>query len=665
MKGKRLIYSLPVKIIWYLLSVAALGIFLACAIGVYIINGGNFYYKSAEDVKKEACENNYWMINDASNLLVLIISGEEEEALRYCESTNLMYEAYDEDGRKIFGNYPGSIDEPLESASSAVNVYFSDIAPYTVKARQYLEQMDAEDATIIRHYMLDNESWLFKLYIDYSFPKIDKYAVMCSLIEFIYNCRYTVYPVGIASLLLFLFGLGFLLRIAGHRPGSTDIREGMFTRAPFDLLTFLGAAVTYVLLAICSDGSVYGYSVYLIFAAVPVIFMVPAYCMSIAVRIKLGILWKNTLIFRFLNPLLCAGKRAGKGIIWLAKRLPMVWKTVLLLTLLSIMEIMVYALAYWEYDTILILWALEKILLLAALLYLALILNGLLKGGEALAAGDLSSQVDMGRMPSAFRQHGQDLNSIGAGMNRAVEERMKSEHLKTELITNVSHDIKTPLTSIINYADLIRRETTENTSITECAEKLYRQSDRLKKLIENMVEASKANTGNMEASLVPCEVGVLLVQTAGEYEQRLEERQLQLITRQPEAAVRILADGKHLWKVFDRLMSNVCSHSLPGTRVYLDVEVWKEDVFITFKNASKEPLDISAEEFMERFAGESRAKGKTTDSSTDRTTDMPKDEAGIGLGLSIARSLTELQNGKFEISIDGDLFKVNLVFKSI
>ena len=233
-------------------------------------------------------------------------------------------------------------------------------------------------------------------------------------------------------------------------------------------------------------------------------------------------------------------------------------------------------------------------------------------------------------------------------MNVAVEERMKSERLKTELITNVSHDIKTPLTSIINYADLIVEEPTENARITEYAEVLKRQSARLKKLIEDLMEASKASTGNIEVHMVPCEVGVLLTQTMGEYEQRLAELGLELVARQPEHPVRIMADGKLLWRVFDNLLNNICKYAMGGTRVYLTVEERDDKVAIAFKNISKYPLDISAEELKERFV-----RG-----------DKSRHTEGNGLGLSITQSLTQLQGGELELTVDGDFFKVVLMFDS-
>jgi signal transduction histidine kinase len=218
--------------------------------------------------------------------------------------------------------------------------------------------------------------------------------------------------------------------------------------------------------------------------------------------------------------------------------------------------------------------------------------------------------------------------------------------MKTELITNVSHDIKTPLTSIINYADLIAREKPENEKIAEYCEVLTRQSGKLKRLIEDLVEASKASTGNLEVNPVPCDASIFLQQAGGEYEEKLEAAGLSLVTKLPDREIMILADSRRMWRVFDNLMNNVCKYSQQGTRVYLSLEAEGQEAVITFKNTSARQLDISPEELMERFV-----RG-----------DSSRNTEGNGLGLSIARSLTELQGGSFSLQVDGDLFKAILRF---
>ncbi|MGN0342096.1 MAG: sensor histidine kinase [Roseburia sp.] len=273
-------------------------------------------------------------------------------------------------------------------------------------------------------------------------------------------------------------------------------------------------------------------------------------------------------------------------------------------------------------------------------------IHTLQQAAEAIEQGKLDYQVNTWGMGWDNRKLARTLEHIGNGMQTALDERMKSEHFKTELITNVSHDIKTPLTSIINYVDLLQQEQPENEKSREYLQVLARQSARLKKLIEDLMEASKAITGSISVQEEPCQVDVMLTQAAGEYEERLKEKQLELIVRKPEESVEIMADGRHLWRVFDNLLNNILKYAQPMTRVYLDLAKKDERVEIIFRNTSRLPLILTGEELKERFV-----RG-----------DSSRNTEGNGLGLSIAESLTELMKGEFEIHIDGDLFKVVLRF---
>ena len=226
---------------------------------------------------------------------------------------------------------------------------------------------------------------------------------------------------------------------------------------------------------------------------------------------------------------------------------------------------------------------------------------------------------------------------------------MKSERFRTELITNVSHDIKTPLTSIVNYVDLLQKEEPENEKQREYLEVLSRQSGKLKKLIEDLIEASKASTGNLAVDLEPCELGVLLDQTSGEYGEKLESAGLELVLQKPEKPVRVMADGRHLWRVFDNLLNNIVKYAQPGTRVYLSLSEENGKARVDFRNISREQLNISAQELTERFV-----RG-----------DASRNTEGSGLGLAIAMSLMRLQKGNMDITVDGDLFKVSLSFDTI
>ena len=281
---------------------------------------------------------------------------------------------------------------------------------------------------------------------------------------------------------------------------------------------------------------------------------------------------------------------------------------------------------------------------LALLLFLSWWAYGyyrLRQGTKTIAGGDLEYQIDTRRMPYDLRLQAEDLNNISAGLSAAVDEKMKSERFKAELITNVSHDLKTPLTSIINYVDLLKTTAQTDPKAAEYIEVLDRKSQRLKKLTEDLVEASKASTGVLSVTREKIGMSQLIDQALGEWEEKLTDKKLTLVANLPEGETWVYADGRHLWRVIDNLLSNCAKYAMEGTRVYLDLERGKGQVALSVKNISREPLNVPAERLMERFV-----RGEES-----RSTE------GSGLGLSIARSLTELQGGTFELAVDGDLFK--------
>ena len=293
-----------------------------------------------------------------------------------------------------------------------------------------------------------------------------------------------------------------------------------------------------------------------------------------------------------------------------------------------------------------LIWFLLKVLQGALVVYVILAMKELRAGGDQLAAGNLDYKVPTDRLYGEFRRHGENLNNLRQGIQHAVEEQMKSERMKTELITNVSHAIKTPLTSIVSYVDLLKKEPMPTDQAKEYLDVLDRQAARLKKLIEDLVEASKASTGSLTVHFQPTDVNVLLSQSSGEYQERLAARDLSLVLTPAEEAPWISADGQLLWRVFENLLSNAQKYAMPGTRVYLSCQATEAEVAVTFRNISATPLNISAEELMDRFV-----RG-----------DAARSTEGSGLGLSIARDLTQLQHGRFDLTIDGDLFKVVLTF---
>lgn len=468
-----------------------------------------------------------------------------------------------------------------------------------------------------------------------------------------YELRYVSIAVLVVSLILEAFVFVFLLSAAGHHGETGEIRPSFIDKIPFDLYTALTVFVGIFLIAAMAEVS-YSNTAMLVVVLIAALGVIAAlisllWCMSLAVRIKLGTTIKSCIIYRVGAWCLRLIKKVFYTFKDGLKAIPMFPRAVLVIAAILFVEFLWIAIAGTSPGKQLFGWFIERAVLVLATLYVLLSMKQLLEAGQRIAKGELGCKVDTSKLRGPFKEHGEDLNSITDGMNRAVGERMKSERFRTELITNVSHDIKTPLTSIINYVDLLEKEQPENEKMREYLEVLDRQSAKLKKLIDDLLEASKASSGSLSVNLTECELGILLDQMAGEYSEKLSAAGLELILTKPEESVKIMADGRHMWRIFDNLLNNICKYAQRGTRVYLDLTADALKATVTFRNISATRLNISGDELTERFV-----RG-----------DSSRNTEGSGLGLSIAQSLAQLQKGALDITVDGDLFKVVLRFDRI
>ena len=439
----------------------------------------------------------------------------------------------------------------------------------------------------------------------------------------------------------------FLLCAAGHKEGVEGIHLNWVDRIPLDLYLALALAIGSCVLMLGIDATGVDFVPAVILLAILLalaVLLVMSVLMTLSTRFKSGAFWKNTLVYRCLCLLSRMGKGLKDGLSYCAKHLHLYWQAGLIFAGVTLLEFLVVA-AFGS-ESICVIWFLAKLVETPLLVLILISLQKLKAGGEALAEGNLNASVDLRHMYGVLKHHGENLNSIAQGMQKAVQQQLKSERFRTDLITNVSHDIKTPLTSIVNYVDLLKKEDVQPEKAKEYIAVLDRQSARLKKLTEDLVEASKASSGTLPVHLEAVDVNVLLSQISGEYQSRFELCKLEPIVKLSSEDPQILADGKLLWRVFDNLLSNICKYAMPGTRVYFTSEVQDGRVSISFKNISNYPLDITADELLERFV-----RG-----------DSSRSTEGSGLGLSIAQSLTGLQKGTFDLVVDGDLFKANLSF---
>ena len=456
----------------------------------------------------------------------------------------------------------------------------------------------------------------------------------------------------IGSLLLAILLFAFLMAAAGHRKGTDAITPRLTEKIPFDLFTAAVALAGFAFLAYFDDmmdraSRSYDIVLLLILAGLllcAAVLLALWWCMSLAVRVKTGGLIRGTLCYKLLRFLRRAVRALwgwGKMIV---TSIPLIWRGMLILCGAEFVGLLILAMSdsgagpIGFFINLFVFFPLALLALISA--------KKLRTGASEIAKGNTAYRIDTKYLFGEFRRHAEDLNAIQSGISRAVDARLRSERMKTELITNVSHDIKTPLTSIISYVDLLSKEEIENEKAREYLEVLQRQSARLKKLTDDLVEASKASSGALPVTIEDCDLSVMLDQTAGEYGEKLTEKGLTLVVRKGEGSVPVRADVRHTQRIFDNLMGNILKYALPGTRVYLELTEGESGPAVIFRNTSRSELELSAEELTERFV-----RG-----------DASRSSEGSGLGLSIARSLAELQGGSLAVTVDGDLFKVTLGF---
>ena len=490
------------------------------------------------------------------------------------------------------------------------------------------------------------------------------------------------------SLVAFALLAVYLCCAAGHKPGSQEIRPGGLNCLPLDLYLALLMGFGLIFAYIGIDGvrylmsqgntiafAYYGYGGYLCCLGFV------GFCFACAAQFKApgcywwrhsitGLCWKGLvwcwrffwkcaawcyrILWAIALPILswAAGlvkkawafvkklwKRFWKLLARLYGLLPLVWQWVL--TGLMIYGGFAMALGF-DSGFLLLVVVLAG---MALIVYSAYIFGTLLDAAKRMRGGDLDIKVDEKYMLGAYKDMARELNGLSDVVQLAAQKQMRSERMRTELITNVSHDIKTPLTSIINYVDLLQKPHSQEDG-EKYLEVLSRQSARMKRLIDDLIELSKASTGNIPVELTRIDAVEAVNQALGEFTDKLKAAGLTPLFRQPEEPLYIHADGRLLWRAMSNLLTNAVKYAQPGTRLYIDMVAVDKKVCISLKNISRDPLNISAEELMERFV-----RGEAS-----------RNQEGSGLGLNIAQSMMELQHGALELLVDGDLFKATLIF---
>ena len=470
----------------------------------------------------------------------------------------------------------------------------------------------------------------------------DSYYTHFVEIKLVYDVTKELYkvsvPLIIISGIILVFGVISVIAGIGRSGKNNKINLNWYDKVPLEIVTilyFLGILLNVAIVADLSySGILYSIIICIIDFILFYIFSIIT-LETIVKRIKTKTLLKSTLIYFICHEI----KKTYTN-------RKVTTKVILLFLAFSIILFTLVALAMDSAFFVLILIG-YLFAVLWFLIQAAIKFNKVREAVKSIYEGNTNIRLNETEMKGVLKELTIYINDIAGGLSNAINQSLKSERLKTELITNVSHDIKTPLTSIINYVDLLKKEKMPNEKCTEYLMILENKSQRLKKLTEDLIEASKASSGNIKLNIERINVNELVKQISGEFEDRFKAKGLEEILTLPEEEIFINADGRYMYRVLENIYSNAAKYALENTRVYMDIIPKQKTVVIQMKNVSKEKLNISVDELMQRFV-----RGEAS-----------RNTEGSGLGLSIANSLTELQGGKFHIYLDGDLFKVTIGFE--
>ncbi len=566
------------------------------------------------------------------------LTEEEYQTFQLPENANILEEYEYMDNVSFEDDNSSGEDFSSQQIDEEYNAPMEEVQQIDEEYNAPMEEVLNEENLMMHHItyeipVSDDGSYYVTGYVRSEFYASDKYSNLYSTVQKNYKNRYIYVGFAILGGLLTLFSGLVLLARAGYRDEFSTVKTGFTEKIPTDVFSVLILCALAVHIPLIDDFVYMPRTLQFMVGVDGIGALILWYAHSVIVRIRAKELFSNTFCFRALRGIYHLTRRTAKAV-------PSMWKTLVPIGIFDLLNLFgVYCIAEnAEFGLfILILLYFLAHAMIFGILYNLHILE---KGGQNMADGILD-KIPEKWLFGRFLKHARNLNSISEGMNKAVTDKLKSEMFRTELIANVSHDIKTPLTSIINYTDLLSKMNFEDKQASEYIDVLGRQSARLRKLTEDVLEASKATTGTATVHKEKIDFRVLIEQIEGEFIEKFNINHLTLVSSVPEHPLYIMADGRQLWRVLDNLFNNVCKYAMSGTRVYLNVTESENEITFMLRNISATELNLSAEELMERFV-----RG-----------DRSRNTEGSGLGLSIAQSLTALQGGVMELQIDGDLFK--------
>ena len=555
-------------------------------------------------------------------------------------NTNYRYAFAGSDGRIITNDKDIKSEADVEKVFTNIrenektNSYVN-VTPYLSEFETNLN-LRADEWKELLTMNTEDDSCRFMAYIDSDFAIQDAFYNSAKDYNKIRVYVVTSIVLGILASIL-LIGVTILITLgAGRKYEDNEIHLLSFDRIKTEIAALIIIVPSYILFVIPRQHLIDPYNlvgdmVAVVCLIIFVIIMLMGY-LSLVRRLKAGTMWNNSILKTFYEFVQKTWDNRSAVV-----------KSFIVVAVLVFVNATAYIINRKE--TIIIATILNILFIIGSILY-AIDVAKVKKGLKEISDGNLEYKIDEESVKGPLKETAVTINNIGVGMKTAVDEKIRSERLKTDLITNVSHDIKTPLTSIINYVDILKREDIQDEKIKGYIDILDEKSKRLKTLTEDVLEASKASSGNIKLICHKLDLLELIRQTAGEFEEKMGANNLSLVCTLPEDPAVIYADGRRMWRILENILNNAVKYSMKGTRVYLDVEKNEKEVEVVLKNISAYQLNIRADQLTERFV-----RG-----------DVSRASEGTGLGLSISKSLTELQGGKFEIYLDGDLFKVIVSF---
>ncbi|BCZ27367.1 hypothetical protein EUBC25_14540 [Claveliimonas bilis] len=577
-------------------------------------------------------------------------------------NTNLTYLYADTADKTIYTNKEeykdyGKLEENLQKLTSSGR--FALVEPKLADFQSNINGADANEWThVISEMCGKKDDFVYAVNVDTDFPVQDSYYSQNVLYEE-YGPQITgMLVMGILSVIGIIAAFVWLTIVAGRTPEDQGIHLNLLDRIKTELMAVISVGVWVFIIYLITD--IYSYSssystveaysensyaavlnvtasdivLVSIIALLSCMIFMTAY-LSLVRRIKARTLWKNSILKWLVQVF-------GKVV----RHMGEIWRTVLVLAGIAFLNILGIGTAS---GPVVLLMVIADLAGAVYMVYQAVGRHKIGRGIERIAKGEVDYKIPLEGLKGGQREIAEKINTIGEGLDAAVEASMKNERLKTDLITNVSHDIKTPLTSIINYVDLLKRENFTDPKIRGYLDILEAKAQRLKTLTEDVVEASKVSSGNISLEYMDINLTEMIQQTSGEFEEKFRKRRLTEVLSIPKEPVIIRVDGRRMWRVLENIYNNAAKYAMEGTRIYADLSVSDQTVVFSLKNISEQPLNIRADELTERFI-----RG-----------DVSRSTEGSGLGLSIAKSLTTMQGGTFDLYLDGDLFKVTITFPEV